>query len=457
VHWSQWLTDVFANMNKPPHTRCTSYWQQAVLAVALLLPATAMAQNCPSLQAYYPADPSQWPLVVDQLLPLLPLCLESADYFALLGAAQLNSGDLAAALEALERALLLDPASGAAQVDYAEALYLAGQLFPALELNTALLQRSDLPPTLQSLLQARQQTWQAQTSGHGFQFELGYGYDNNLNGAPGRSEFTLTLSGEQVVLTLDPQFRPVSGPYVNLRLGGFYQKQAPESSQDLVFSVRNRRSGHSESELLQADWRYALSLPRRLHQWELVAGTSHLLYGGSPLYSVIEARGRYRGQGSGCRSRYELATQYQLYHGQSIMTGVEVSATAGMACTLDAGRQMLGVDAGPLKNLALDGRRPGADREGWGLRLQWQLQLGQGVLNSQYSYAWLADSQGFSELLESGARRRVSSHFMRVQYSRLLQEGLVMQLNFTHQDQDSNIAPFVNRGTAAEMGLSLAF
>jgi tetratricopeptide (TPR) repeat protein len=451
-------------VNKPLNSRPEGTWQHIPLAGGLLLlaagllPSAAHAQlTCPNLLPYYPADAQQWPAAAAQLNPLMALCLQSPEYFALLGAAELNSGNLPAALEALERALLLDPDNGAALVDYAEALYLAGQLFPALEMNTALLQRSDLPVSLQTMLQQRQQSWQAQTSSRGLQVEVDAGYDNNLNGAPARSDFTLTLSGEQIVLTLDPEFRPVSGPYANLRLAGFYRKQSPERSHDLVFALRNRRSGHHESELLQADWRYALTLHGRRHHWDLVAGTSHLLYGGSPLYSVSEARLRYRTQRQGCRPQYELATQHQLYHGQNVMTGLEASATAGLECGLGANGQLLAIDAGPLRNFANKEERPGADRAGWTLRLQWQVPVGPGQVNTQFNYARLADSRGYSELLAGGARRKVNSRFFRIQYSHPLQPNLALQFNFTHQDQGSNIAPFENRGTAAEVGVSFNF
>ena len=51
------------------------------------------------------------------------------------GAAQLNNGKVAEAAESLERALLLEPDNGAAQVDYAQVLYLQGDLFSALAMN----------------------------------------------------------------------------------------------------------------------------------------------------------------------------------------------------------------------------------------------------------------------------------------------------------------------------------
>jgi len=450
-------------VNKRLHTNgnriCSPVLAAGLLLAGLLAAPAALAQACPPLQDLYPdpADPAQWPLTLERLNPLLALCLESTEYFALLGAAQLNTGNIPAALEALERALLLDPANGAAQVDYAEALYASGQLFPALEINTALLQRSDLPPTLAAMLAQRQQSWQTQTRSRGLQAGLALGYDNNLNGAPANSSFTLTLSGEQVVLTLDPEFQPADGPFLNLRLNGFYQRSTPDRSHDLVFALRGRASEESASDQLQFDWRYALVLPLRRYQWDLVAGTSHLMFGGSPLYSVTEARARLRGRREGCLPQYEVATQHQLYHGQSFMTGLEASLSAGFECTLAEGRQRIAVEAGPLSNIALNKQRPGDNRNGWRLGLNWHWQVGRGLLTSQFSYSRLADENGYSGLLADGAKRQVHSRFLRLQYSRSLQPKLALQFNFTHQNQGSNIAPFDNRGSAADIGLNYIF
>lgn len=430
----------------------------ALMAFVFLCAACAplSATACPALDSYYPADPKLWPQVREQLLALQSECLESSEYFALLGASQLNSGQLAAALEALERALLLNPDNGAAQIDYAQALFLAGQLFPALELNRSLLNRGDTPPHLVPMLQQRQDLWLQQTSSRGLVADVGLGYDDNLNGAPSRSDLTLTLSGEPVQLTLDEAFQPISDPYLNVRLAGFYRRQSPEFSHDFMGAVRNRSSEHTQSDLLQLDWRYSLGSQWRHWQWNLTAGTSHLIYGGSPLYSVSETRFHFRPDGSGCQPQYEVAGQYQLYHGQSIFSGVETSASAGLECRPEGQNRIVGFEAGVVANQAIKDRRPGADRKGWKLRLYWQQQLGKGVLDAQFSLASLDDDTGYSELLANSARREVNSRLFRLQYRQHLQARLDFLVSLNHQAQGSNLVPFENAGTAFELGLSYA-
>ena len=78
---------------------------------------------------------AQWTQLAATLAGIQASCLRSSEYYALLGAAQLNSAQLESASESLERALLLDPNNGAAQIDFASALFASGQLFPALQLN----------------------------------------------------------------------------------------------------------------------------------------------------------------------------------------------------------------------------------------------------------------------------------------------------------------------------------
>ena len=423
------------------------------VGAALLAP---LATACPDLAAYYPQDEAQWPEALKALALLESECLQSAEYYALLGGGQLSSGLLVLALESLERALLLDPQHGAAQVDYADALYRSGQLFPALDLNAGVLARSDIPSHLTPMLQARQQSWQRATRKQGAFVDIGLGYDTNLNSGPARNEITLTLSGEPVQLTLDEAFQPEEGPYSNVRVTGLFQQLTPDHSHDLVGTIRSRNSEHTDSDLLQADWRY--NSGSRWNDWQvnLTAGTSHLLWGGSPLYSVTEARLLAQAQGSGCLPQYELAAQHQLYHGQSLFSGVESSAAVGVNCRPEDGRRRYGAELGLLNNSAIKAQRPGGERQGWKLRLYLEQPLWRGTLSAQYSLATLQDASGFSDLLANAARREVSTRLLRLQYRQALQPRLSLQVNLNRQNQGSNLDPFRNTGTAFELGLSFA-
>jgi len=186
-------------------------------AVAWLLPSLP-SFACPDLSDFYRAIDDEFQLVESQLLPLLEECSENSEYFSLLGTVQLRSGDFFTALETLERALLLNPDNGSALVDYAEVLFQQGQVLSAVEINTQLLSREDLPVDLAQAIADRQRRWRGLMSETSSILGVSVGYDNNLNSAPMGRQLALTLSGQSVVLDVSPEFLAVGGSYANLGL-----------------------------------------------------------------------------------------------------------------------------------------------------------------------------------------------------------------------------------------------
>jgi len=434
---------------------------RSFLSFFFLLPLSVQA--CPDLQSFYALaqdSPARAERLEASLAPMMAECLESSEYFALYGAALMDNGKLAEALETLERALLLDASNGAAQIDYAQALYLRGQLFSALQLNDQLLQRQDLTPELQRLLEDRQQSWRQQTRQHGFQADVLTGYDNNLNGAPDPGQITLTLSGEPVLLALNPEYRPVSGPFINMRLAGRYRQLASDHQHNLLVEMRGRVSEDTDSDLLQLESRYAFVRPRRDHTWQLDAGVSHLLFGGSPLYTATEGSARYvAARVQSCQPNYALAVQHQLYHEQSNLNSVESKAGAGINCPLWLGARQstVGVAASLLHNHALKNSRPGGDRGGWQLQIDWQFPLLKGLFSTQLNHTELADHSGYSPVLANGADRWLRRSYLLLQYRQPLYTDMALLVNFYHQRQNSNIELFESLDTTLEVGVSVAF
>ena len=216
------------------------------MALVLFSGSLAHAQTCPDLSRYYAqttaADAAedraaQWAALATSLADLQLRCLRSSEYYALLGAAQLNSGKLDVASESLERALLLDPTNGAAQIDYAEALYAAGQLFPALQLNETLLARDDIPADLRERLTERQAAWHGNIKQHLLQLDLLRRLRQQPpTGAPGADQITLTLSGEPVLLSLNTDLQQQEGAFTNAGL----------SSRQLTLSANGQSSWTNE-------------------------------------------------------------------------------------------------------------------------------------------------------------------------------------------------------------------
>lgn len=406
-----------------------------------------------------------WRALSEELLGSLEACLNSSQFFSLLGAAQLNSLDNARAIESLERALLLRPDNGGAGVDYAQALYNEGQLFPALEINESLINRADIPSQLVEGLVARQARWRAETSDHSVRLDLVGGYDNNLNGAPDASQITLTLSGEPVLLSLDQDFQSTSGPYANLALASRFRRRSAERQHSWVNEARGRLSGDTRSDLLQFESRYSVLRPRRDQNWEASVGYTHLLFGGRSFFSAPQGVVRYQHKGAArCSPNVQVAAQLQRFEQQPQLDALETKAGAGVLCQLGdntkAQASRLGLEFGVLDNHASRADRPGGDRGGWQALGFWQAALWGGTLQAQVSRTILEDDRGYSPILASGANRWVRRDQVVLQHRRPFQVGqtaAALIINFSHQNQRSNIQLFGTRDTNLEVGLSFAF
>jgi len=436
--------------------------QFVLLTFSCALPISSFAA-CPDLSAFYQSEGSDSAVMQQQISQLLPECLESSEFFALYGAAQLNSSDLAGALESLERALLLDPENGAAAIDYAQALFEVGQLFTALEMNQRLIVRQDLPEGVGDALQVRQEQWQAFTRQSSIQAEVLAGYDNNLNGAPNSGQITLTLSGEPIQLGLDPDFRPQSGGYLSTRATYRQRRLAPQSQQNWGVEIRSRNSEYPQSDLLQLAASYQFLKPSRTNSWQASAGVNHLQYGGSSLFTGLDTSLRYQpGSDRSCNPYSQLAVQHQDFHRESRLSGLETKASLGVSCPPFgyAGRHQLSVDLSRINNLAANSGRLGGNRAGWQSNLSWQYSLQTASLRAQFSHTNIGDRQGYSPLLKDGAARSLKRSYLILQYRRpirYLGKSVNFMVNLYHQRQRSNLELFRSKDTSAALGFGWLF
>lgn len=435
-------------------------YPRTFLLAILLMP--VLADACPDLSRLLrgPGERSDWPAISEELEPLFEQCLLSSPYFALRGAAQLNTGRLPEAIESLERALLLDPDNGAAMVDYAQALLEDGQLFAAIEANRLVLARKDAPDGLVTQLQARQRDWRSLTRQTSYQIDLVGGFDDNLNGGPDEDLIALTLAGEPILLTLSQNLSAASGPFGNLRALMRHRQLTPGRQHDFLGQLSGRLSEDTASDILQATARYSQTVAARQRSWQLGAGLNHLAFGGNSLFTGVDSRLRYQlRQGSRCRPFVAGAVQHQSWHGQSLLNGLETKLGVGGDCAV-AGRpnQRLGLESSLLYNAALNSGRLGGDRVGWQLRLQWQVAIAGGLISTRFDHTTLEDQRGYSQLLADNARRRVSRNSVLVQYRRPLSaSGTDLLVNFYHQDQGSSLSLFRTEDTSLEVGLSWRF
>ena len=431
-----------------------------LLSLIILLPASALA--CPDLSRFYPVDAPDWEAARADLEGLFQECLLSSEYFALYGAAQLNSGRLPEAMESLERALLLDPDNGAALIDYAVALLQDGQLFAAIEANALVLARDDIPSALQPQVATRQRNWNALTQQTSWQLDLLGGFDDNLNGAPDEDLIALTLAGEPILLNLNQDFQSVSGPFLNMRGVLRHRRLAPEHQHNFIGQVRGRLSEDSASDVLQFSGRYNRLSAVGRNSRQIGAGVNHLLFSGNPLFTGAEGNFRYQiGRNAGCRPYYGAAFQHQIWHNQSRLNGLEGKMSFGANCPLTGTPgQRLNLEVSGLHNSALKDNRLGGSRNGWQLVAGWQFALTRGVISAQLNHTNLRDQRGYSQLLANNARRNIDRNSILIQYREQISfagTGAQLLVNLYHQDQNSNLGIFQTEDTSLEIGLSWRF
>ena len=431
--------------------------------VLFLLGISSVAHGlCPPLGQFQSTEEGEWESTRQSLIDMFDQCLLSSEYFSLLGAAQLKTGQLADAMESLERALLLDPDNGAALIDYSEVLLEDGQLFAAIEVNQLLLARSDIPARLGQQIEKRQREWDALTRRTDWQLDLSGGYDSNLNGAPDTETVALTLSGEPIFLVLNDNYQALEGPFLNTRIAARHSRLSPEYQDILFGQVRGRFSEDSSSDVTQFTGRFARRgspLPRAD---QLSAGLNHLAFNGTSLFTGADASyiGNLTTLGR-CATTVSAALQQQRWHQQRRLDGLEARAGAESSCRLgSAAMQEFTFGAGLLYNQALNENRLGGNRDGWQASARWRAGSAQGSLSVQINFARILDERGFSPLLGDNARRRVHRSSFLVQYREKLDyfsQDIELIANIYHQNQDSNIDLFDIVDTSVEVGVSWRF
>ena len=431
-------------------------------AVACLLPSLP-SFACQDFSDFYRAIDDEFQLVESQLLPLLEECSENSEYFSLLGTVQLRSGDFFAALENLERALLLNPDNGSALVDYAEVLFQQGQVSSAVEINAQLLSREDLPADLVQAIADRQRRWRSLMSETSSILGVSVGYDNNLNSAPMGRQLALTLSGQSVVLDVSPEFLAAGGTYANLAAGIARTSAGRDISSRVSGQVRGRFGENSSYEVLQASSQFAFTQSGDNPRWNAALGFDHLNYGGNDIFSSSTIRASYLArQGKACGIYPRLAIQYQHFHTQESLSGIESSLGVGVDCRLPIGKTVnrLAVEVSALTNRALKGSRLGQDRNGWQVNLAWRRQLGPGQASAQYTFTDLNDDEGYSPIFDDGARRHESLSSVYLQYAvptRRLGAAAQIVTSISYYNQDSTVGLFRTQGANVEIGINWGF
>lgn len=408
-------------------------------------------------------EKSPWTKIARQLVPYQQLCFEDADFLAFWGSAQLYLGQLDSARDTLERALMLNPAQGLAQMDYAQVLYLQGQPFAALELNQTLLNEPKLPLSALKLLQQRQQRWLHALTLQQTQLIFGVGYDSNLNSAADLDLLELTLSnGGRVTLPLEdnePREAIVLQGAVHhqekkLTPTGYLQWQLALQTEHSRFPHDQQQLFLGVSELTRHSSLGGIANPSAIStgqlpapwqsQWRL--GAFYARYDQQVLYQGGEAEIEImQAISPRCQLSYPVSIQGQDYPDAASQNAVQLGFTPKLSCMLsDAlfpGGMLFSMAGILAHNFALQDRA-GGDQRHLGVDLQLQGRAGKGRWLLASRWQQQQDYQGYSPLLEDNVPRKNELIRWQAGYRYPLGDGVSVNLMAQQQISRSNLALF---------------
>jgi len=422
----------------------------------ILTSTSAWSAGCFEIPKVLPNTTNGWLSLQKTLQQDSQHCLTSSAYFALYGAAQLNSGQLQSALESLERALLLDANNGAALIDYASALYHSGQIFAAIDLNQQLLSRDDLPANLQDILRQRAARWRDNTRTKYQSISVHSGYDSNLNGATDLDQLTLSAPGGDISLPLDASSKARSGQYLSLKTSHQYTQHNAFSERRFSLDSNLRHSGDHNSNYLQLTLGVEQKQLQTQGTWYFSGSLNYLHYAQKPLSAQLTGTVKYQWRRhQECQPFSQVSLERLSAIKQHSLDSNSLYTGLGIRCSVAGG--LFDTQLDYIVNNAVSAERPGGDRRGWQLDLQWQKPLFDGVFHSRLRRSRLVDSVSYSTLLSAGARRRQTRTEVSLEYRRPLGADKLLSLSLNRQHQASNIDLFTQRGTRIGIGFKQRF
>ena len=454
--------------------------RQTMHAPELDIAQVLLPSNCP-VRPQYPLPSTSQGLqqALQATDAMMEHCLHDGNYYAWRGALQLALGRNTAAIESLERALLLDPALPGAQLDYAQALITDGDYLAAQALIEQLQLRTDLPSHLRPMLRQSQlllaaairygvdETITSEPSSYLSRWKLSsaLSHDSNLNNAPAASNLTLTFPQGPLTLPLDSDYRPRTGAaWYN---AAQWQIIKPLDEQALLLSAQlrtrttaqNGRTGYLQTELSG----YWLQAPAASAQWVGRLAWSRLEFGNT--HWLTTAHGSLQRQwrmDNTCRAGWGMEAENRRYPTSPELNGNYLGTLFSLHCNdgTDADATTgYGVQIRWGQDRPHHSQRPGGRYARSELRLNWATQLPFHATRLSADYHWTRqnDSRGYSPLLENNATRHSRRHGMAVNLDYPLPSSywghatafVMLEANRQH----SNITSFSMRQRSVTAGL----
>lgn len=400
-------------------------------------------------------------------------CLRSAQYYRQYGQWLLQHHNPAAAIEALERALLLEPEHLGTQLDYSQALLAAGDTDSAQALLASLRAQPDVPPHLLPLMDWQLLALQtpppasAPTPG-GITtrtvFSQSLGADSNLNNATTATNVTLTFPEADLSLPVAQAFRPQDGLAATTALQWTGLIPQGQSLWLLQAEGRARHTASSAHRYMQGEFQATwLQNPAASAQWIARMEHARLFWSGRKLYSSqrlgLQRQWAHTLNSISCRTAAGLEVENRDYSGSRTLDGQYLGAVLTLLCQNNGNSFNLQLRAG--QDNPSHASRVGGEQRQAEARAQWQFKgLGNQWL-AEYSVQHQQDATGYSPLLLRNAARRVTRQSVRLETSRPTQWPALgspqwfASLELTHQA--SNLQAFGSNRKAVQTGLRWAW
>ncbi|MFO1246468.1 MAG: tetratricopeptide repeat protein [Ramlibacter sp.] len=447
----------------------------ALWAMAPSAQAQAVARpGACSVKPAYPLPQGEADLqtLLAQLDTEAPQCLLDAGFHGWRGAVLLSLRRPAAAIEALERSLLIDPNAPGVQLDYAQALLAVGDTTAARSLLQTLAARTDLPPPLRPLLERELRATDPAAWRTRWVLTTAFGHDSNLNNAPAASELTLTFPQGPVTLPLVDSFRPQRGT-ASLNVVQ-WQGLKPAGTQLwlLQAELRARHTTGAATRYQQADlsatWLEAPDAPR---QWVGRVGATRIDFGGQRLLQSGRASATHQWQTavagwptSQCRPGLGGEAEWRRYPATPELNGRYAGVVLSASCQATEGavgtalaNQLASVQLRWGRDTPDAAARPGGAYNKLELRATWEGRQGPFKFNADYGYTRQTDATGYSPLLADNLARVVARHSLRFEAARPLSTRLLAGpdwfVSAEVSQQTSNLAAFASRQSALFTGL----
>lgn len=444
------------------------------------LSALRIADYCGALASSpWPRAPTARRELLHRFEILRSHCMEHAGFLATLGALWLEEGEPEQALIWLERALLLNPNHLGALADHALALAAIGEPAALSALASEWAGRTDVPGPLRQrledtrlLVNMRRRSEQASAAStpntvDGWIFyreaTMLAGYETNLNQRAKLDGLTLTFP--EGPITVPPEElvgrnpRPGGAIIADLAWQLAYSPQPGMIVQSGLQG--NARAASAETE---SDWRHiqwAGSISQQWGQWRAQVQANVAWFGGqlSEPFRLARLGASVDREAIGCSHRASVESELRTQKVTHSADGRSLGATWSLQCPWPGSTTWSWGAAlrHGLDNPSDPGRPGGVQRQTtFGVRLSGPVNNGT-RLDASLKTGLVKDSEGYSELLENNAVRRINQTQFSLELSRQLQwswlAGAEALVQFQAVRQSSNLTLFGYKGYSIYSGL----